>query len=69
MNVKAIILLCISAFVIFNGEAFSQDYCEKFECYQGAVIKGDTRLKKLSLVFTGHTFAEGGEHVLQVLSI
>ncbi len=68
MNVKAIILLCISAFVIFNGEAFSQDYCEKFECYQGAVIKGDTRLKKLSLVFTGHTFAEGGEHVLQVLN-
>lgn len=34
---------------------------------QGAIIRGDTRKKKLALVFTGDTFADGGSFILTTL--
>lgn len=32
-----------------------------------AITRGDTTKKRLALVFTGHEFADGGEHIAQVL--
>ncbi|HMK03098.1 MAG TPA: glycoside hydrolase family 9 protein [Ferruginibacter sp.] len=33
----------------------------------GAIIRGDARLKNISLVFTGHEFADGGEVIARTL--
>lgn len=33
----------------------------------GAITRGDTNLQKLSLVFTGDKYADGGNHILSVL--
>ncbi len=33
----------------------------------GAIVRGDTTRPQISLVFTGHEFADGGEHILSVL--
>lgn len=33
----------------------------------GAIIRGDTTKKLLAIVFTGHTFADGGEAIFQTL--
>ena len=33
----------------------------------GAIVRGDTTLKSISLVFTGDEFADGGEHIISVL--
>jgi peptidoglycan/xylan/chitin deacetylase (PgdA/CDA1 family) len=49
---------------------FSAGWVEAAEKYlfdQGAVIRGDKAEKKISLVFTGHEFAEGGEIIRSVL--
>jgi len=43
------------------------DSCEHFTCLQGAVVRGDTTQRKLSLVFTGGDFADGGNHIQNVL--
>ena len=34
----------------------------------GGIVRGDAREKALSLVFTGHEFAEGGDEILETLS-
>ena len=41
--------------------------CEKLACDEGAVIRGDTASRRLSLIFTGGSFADGGEHIRRVL--
>lgn len=33
----------------------------------GAIVRGDSTERKISLVFTGHEFAEGGEEILNTL--
>lgn len=33
----------------------------------GAIVRGDTTQKRLALVFTGHQFADGGDHIQAVL--
>lgn len=38
-----------------------------FSYSQGAVIRGDSSQKNISLIFTGHEFAEGGEFILKTL--
>ena len=43
------------------------DPCSRFPCVQGAIVRGDTSQKKLTLVFTGDEFADGGAHILDVL--
>jgi len=44
-----------------------QDYCAAYTCVREAVIRGDTSKKELTLVFTGDTFGDGGEHIRSVL--
>jgi len=39
-----------------------------FETIHGAIVRGDTSLKELALVFTGDEFADGGKHIAGVLT-
>jgi endoglucanase len=41
---------------------------KKYQYDHGAVIRGDVSGKKISLVFTGHEFADGGEIVRSILN-
>ena len=43
------------------------DPCARFVCDLGAVVRGDTSSRRMSLVFTGGSFADGGEHIRRVL--
>ncbi len=45
-----------------------RDPCLVHSCEQGAVVRGDTLRKCLSLVFTGDEYAEGGGHIRSVLN-
>jgi len=41
--------------------------CAHCQYAYGAIIRGDTTQKQISLVFTGDEFADGGDHILAVL--
>ena len=41
---------------------------QEYEYISGAIVRGDTTVKSLSLVFTGDEFADGGEHIISVLN-
>ncbi|MDQ7949257.1 MAG: glycoside hydrolase family 9 protein [Pedobacter sp.] len=41
---------------------------EKFDYYQGAIIRGNKNEKKIALVFTGDEFADGGEKINTTLA-
>jgi peptidoglycan/xylan/chitin deacetylase (PgdA/CDA1 family) len=41
--------------------------CAQCQRLYGAIIRGDTARKNISLVFTGDEYADGGEHILAVL--
>ena len=41
--------------------------CSKKKVVQGGIIRGDRHIKKLSLVFTGHEFADGADTILYTL--
>lgn len=43
------------------------DPCIQFNCELGAIVRGDTGEKSLTLVFTGDEFADGGEIIRSVL--
>jgi peptidoglycan/xylan/chitin deacetylase (PgdA/CDA1 family) len=38
-----------------------------FRCIQGAIVRGDSSVRELALVFTGDEYADGGMHIAQVL--
>ena len=39
-----------------------------FQYLHGAIVRGDTTRQELALVFTGDEFADGGTHIVRVLS-
>lgn len=39
-----------------------------FEFIQGAITRGDKEKKEIALVFTGDQFADGAQHIIQVLN-
>ena len=43
------------------------DPCARFVCDLGAVVRGDTSSRRMSLVFTGGSFADGGDDIRRVL--
>jgi len=43
-------------------------FAQNFTFSQGAIVRGDTSKKQISLVFTGHEYSDGGEHILNVLN-
>jgi hypothetical protein len=49
------------------GASAASGPCEKLACDEGAVIRGDSASRRLSLIFTGGSFADGGEHIRRVL--
>lgn len=54
--------------VFMNTFVFSQDSpLDSFERKAGGMIRTDKRKKEITLVFTGHEFADGGETILQAL--
>jgi peptidoglycan/xylan/chitin deacetylase (PgdA/CDA1 family) len=46
----------------------SQPGGHEFQTFQGAIVRGDTSVRALALVFTGDSFADGGTHIAQVLA-
>jgi peptidoglycan/xylan/chitin deacetylase (PgdA/CDA1 family) len=46
----------------------SQPGCQELQTFQGAIVRGDTSVRALALVFTGDSFADGGTHIAQVLA-
>ena len=75
MSTQNLVIILISACLVScqkksDGavrELPGQDPCMVFSCEQGAIIRGDTSYKSLSLVFTGDEYADGGEHIRSVL--
>jgi endoglucanase len=61
------LLVTIALFACRGGPAAGLDPCRVFTCDQGAVVRGDTSSPRMSLVFTGGSFADGGEHIRRVL--
>ncbi len=43
------------------------DPCRVFLCDHDGIIRGDTSLRRMSLIFTGGSFGDGGEHIRRVL--
>jgi len=48
--------------------ALSQVNESHFQFLHGAIVRGDTSLAKLALIFTGDEYADGGKHIASVLS-
>lgn len=51
------------AFILFF---FQKSFCQN-QCYLDGIIRGDTSKKQVSLVLTGHEYAEGGWEILETL--
>jgi endoglucanase len=43
------------------------DLCRVFLCDHDGVIRGEPSLRRMSLIFTGGSFGDGGEHIRRVL--
>jgi peptidoglycan/xylan/chitin deacetylase (PgdA/CDA1 family) len=50
-----------------GGPAAAADPCRVFRCDHDGIIRGDTSGRRMSLVFTGGSFADGGAHIREVL--
>ena len=50
-----------------TSPAIKEDLCIRFDCELGAIVRGDTSKKSLTLVFTGDEFADGGEIIRSIL--
>jgi len=41
---------------------------DRYNYYQGGITRGDTTESELSIVFTGGDYADGGDHIVEVLN-
>ncbi|MEM1134621.1 MAG: polysaccharide deacetylase family protein [Bacteroidota bacterium] len=46
-----------------------EDYCQVYSCIQGGVVRGDITKKSLSLVFSGHKYADGLATIIETLEV
>ena len=53
--------------LVAGGTGREPGVCAHCQYLYGAIIRGDTAHKNISLVFTGDEYADGGEHILAVL--
>ena len=53
--------------VVAGGTSSEPGVCAHCQYLYGAITRGDTTRKNISLVFTGDEYADGGEHILAVL--
>jgi peptidoglycan/xylan/chitin deacetylase (PgdA/CDA1 family) len=54
--------------MVFVQMLFSINLFGQVSFQYGGIVRGDSREKAISLVFTGHEFAEGGEDILNTLN-
>jgi peptidoglycan/xylan/chitin deacetylase (PgdA/CDA1 family) len=50
-----------------GGTSGACDPCRVFLCDDDGIVRADTSLRRMSLIFTGGSFADGGEHIRRVL--
>lgn len=50
-----------------GGTSGAFEPCRVFLCDHDGIIRADTSLRRMSLIFTGGSFADGGEHIRRVL--
>jgi peptidoglycan/xylan/chitin deacetylase (PgdA/CDA1 family) len=50
-----------------GGPGAAADPCRVFLCDQDGIVRGDTSVRRMSLIFTGGAFADGGGHIRAVL--
>lgn len=69
MKTKFIILISFIFLLSCSQTPTSSTHANKssFTKKLGAITRGDTNFQKLSLVFTGDKYADGGNHILSVL--
>lgn len=60
MKLKLIFLLLLISVVAYSQEA-------KFTYVNGGIVRLDQSQKNIFLTFTGHEYADGGEHILKTL--
>ena len=58
---------CTTILVLIIQMLFSFNLFAQIKYEYGGVVRGDSLEKSLSLVFTGHEFAEGGDEILNTL--
>ena len=64
---SVVLLLPLSLLSCRGGPAAPADPCRVFLCDQDGIVRGDTSVRRMSLVFTGGSFADGGDHIREVL--
>jgi len=65
--VTAAVFLGVLAAGAAAQSAQARDPCRVFTCDQGGIVRGDTSAKRMALIFTGGSFADGGDHIRAVL--
>jgi len=63
----AVLALCAAGVTGGQAPAPGRDPCRLFPCDEGGIVRGDTSAKRMALIFTGGSFADGGEHIRGVL--
>lgn len=64
---SAVFFLPLGLLSCGRAPAAGQDPCRIFLCDNDGIVRGDTSVHRMSLVFTGGSFADGGEHIREVL--
>jgi peptidoglycan/xylan/chitin deacetylase (PgdA/CDA1 family) len=63
----AVLLLLAAGTVSPQTRGPGPDPCRVFTCDHGGIIRGDVSSKRIALILTGGSFADGGEHIRAVL--
>jgi endoglucanase len=63
----AVAIFLAGGFACPPAAAPLRDPCRVFACDQGGIVRGDTSSRRLALIFTGGSFADGGEHIRGIL--
>ena len=68
---RAVVLLALAVSLgapsCRSGPAAAADPCRVFLCDHDGIVRADTSLRRMSLIFTGGSFGDGGEHIRRVL--
>jgi peptidoglycan/xylan/chitin deacetylase (PgdA/CDA1 family) len=71
MSKPALHLLLVIGLSLIAIPDYCQDIHTNYTSYtniQGAIVRGDSSIKELALVFTGDAYADGGIHIAKVLA-
>ena len=70
--IKKVSLFVSSILIVFpsckQSTYLTSNSNNQLNCELGAIVRGDTLIKTLSLIFTGDEFADGAEHITRVLN-